>query len=113
LPNITQILELIKIIRKNKFKLATVQVLEVQWRPWEVRATVIRSKMVENVPFSVNKLVMDNKIPEKALAYICRPAHMPSSHTAFLVQLKKIGEDLWEKVDCQNLDDLGELEDSS
>ncbi|GBC00266.1 hypothetical protein RclHR1_00380034 [Rhizophagus clarus] len=94
LPNITQILNLIKVIRENKYKLATIQVLEVQWRPWEVRATVIRKKMDENVHFSVNHLIMDNKIPEKALAYVCRPAYMPSSHSAFLVQLKKIGEDL-------------------
>ncbi|RIA92203.1 S-adenosyl-L-methionine-dependent methyltransferase [Glomus cerebriforme] len=110
LPNITQILNLIKFIRENKFKLATIQVLEVQWRPWEVRATVIRSKMDENIAFSVNKLVMDNKIPEKALAYVCRPAHMPSSHTAFLIQLKKIEEDSCEKVDVQNFDDTEESE---
>ncbi|CAI2191157.1 10717_t:CDS:2 [Funneliformis geosporum] len=93
LPNMTQVLELIKVIRVKKLKLATEQVLEIQWRPWEVRSTVIRSKMDENIAFSIDNLVMENKIPEKALAYVCRPiCDNTTGHTAFLVQLKKIDE---------------------
>jgi tRNA (adenine57-N1/adenine58-N1)-methyltransferase len=79
LPNITQVLDLIKIIRTKNIKLATIRVLEVQWRPWEVRATVIESKL--DLPFLLaNKSITDNPIPEKALAYVCKPAYMPSNH---------------------------------
>ncbi|CAG8644047.1 7301_t:CDS:2 [Funneliformis mosseae] len=95
LPNMTQVLELIKFIRVKKFKLATEQVLEILWRPWEVRSTVIRSKMDENISFSIDNLVMENRIPEKALAYVCRPTcDNTTGHTAFLVQLKKIEDDM-------------------
>ncbi|CAJ0631996.1 5776_t:CDS:2, partial [Entrophospora sp. SA101] len=62
LPNMTQVLNLVKSIK-------------------------IRSNNERIVKHLINN---NNMIPEKALAYICRPSHTPTNHTAFLVQLKKI-----------------------
>ncbi|CAG8489444.1 10429_t:CDS:2 [Gigaspora margarita] len=89
LPNMTQVLELIKQIKYYKIALATEQVLEIQWRPWDVRATVIRDRMGDE-SFSVKQLTLNDEIPNQALGHICRPSHEPTGHTAFLVQLKKI-----------------------
>ncbi|CAG8613054.1 36588_t:CDS:2, partial [Racocetra persica] len=89
LPNMTQVLELIKQIKYHKIALATEQVLEIQWRPWDVRATVIRGKM-DDESFSVKQLTLNDEIPDQALGHICRPSHEPTGHTAFLIQLKKI-----------------------
>ncbi|CAG8470505.1 15493_t:CDS:1 [Racocetra fulgida] len=89
LPNMTQVLELIKQIKYHKIALATEQILEIQWRPWDVRATVIRDKM-DDESFSVKQLTLNDEIPDQALGHICRPSHEPTGHTAFLIQLKKI-----------------------
>ncbi|CAG8699729.1 24158_t:CDS:2, partial [Dentiscutata erythropus] len=83
LPNMTQVLELIKQIKYHKIALATEQVLEIQWRPWNVRATVIRDKMGDE-NFSVKQLTLNDEIPDQALGHICRPSHEPTGHTAFL-----------------------------
>ncbi|CAG8535950.1 17529_t:CDS:1 [Acaulospora colombiana] len=88
LPNMNQVLSLFQFIRAQKLPLELSKVLEVQWRPWDVKATVIRSKMGSE-PFSVKQLVNKDEIPDEAIGYICRPSHEPTAHTAFLMCLEK------------------------
>ncbi|CAG8631486.1 13443_t:CDS:1 [Acaulospora morrowiae] len=88
LPNMNQVLTLFQYIRAQKLPLELEKVLEVQWRPWDVKATVIRSRMGSE-PFSVKELINRDEIPDEAIGYICRPSHEPTAHTAFLMRFEK------------------------
>ncbi|CAG8477224.1 7301_t:CDS:2 [Paraglomus brasilianum] len=158
LPNITQVLECMKEIERKGLAFAVEQVLEINWRPWDIKRTVIRGSMrdstdeklvdkpwlrtsehgengsseksVENNDSSANvgeeeevkheqcqNVVKEGNAeyeengdlevatprdPENAAqesqaasvvsdarAWICRPGHPPTEHTAFLLQLRK------------------------
>ncbi|CAG8559578.1 7166_t:CDS:2 [Diversispora eburnea] len=104
LPNMTQVLTLCQLIRKQKLRLGLERVLEIQWRPWEIKATVIRSRM-NSKEVSVKELINKDEIPDEALGYVCRPSHEPTAHTAFLVHLKKISELPMQTKDINDAED--------
>ncbi|KAJ1966739.1 hypothetical protein IWQ62_002278 [Dispira parvispora] len=106
LPNMSQVLDLLKHINNNpalRCQFATENVLEVAWKRWQVKPTLVRNPVVApspdgnqepttDVPLGpehspVNSVVEANP-PEQA--WVCHPDRMPLGHTAFLVRLRNI-----------------------
>ncbi|KAI8136721.1 S-adenosyl-L-methionine-dependent methyltransferase [Fennellomyces sp. T-0311] len=68
LPNMTQVLDLVRAIRDLPVVLESC--IEVEWKEWDVRATHVRST--------------------EELAWVCRPKNFDvKGHTAFLTKLRK------------------------
>ncbi|KAJ2630337.1 hypothetical protein H4R22_002740 [Coemansia sp. RSA 1290] len=77
LPNISQVMQLVRACLR--WPLIVEDVIEVDWRSWDVKAAAVRNP--ENA-------AQANEIND---AMVCRPSHNPMSHTAFLVKLRKCG----------------------
>ncbi|KAI1317611.1 hypothetical protein EDD11_008181 [Mortierella claussenii] len=117
--NMSQVLELVQWMRKNDIQnqLAVEKVLEVDWKEWSVRSAAVRSKVkgrvhvgglgnVLKLPQAAPSAEGDDRdqkaqesftaaadnIPDDAVGWVCRPLHMPTGHTGFLVQLRKTSE---------------------
>ncbi|RUP29537.1 S-adenosyl-L-methionine-dependent methyltransferase [Jimgerdemannia flammicorona] len=108
LPNMTQVLELVKHIGLKRYPVAMEGCVEVDVREWEVRATVVRSRVkagqqssdasqVENcqeatvglASETVKTSTSDPK-EEPELAWVCRPKNYDvRGHTAFLTRFRK------------------------
>ncbi|KAJ1651085.1 hypothetical protein IWQ61_008266 [Dispira simplex] len=106
LPNMSQVLDLLKHINNNpalRCQLATENVLEVAWKRWQVKPTVVRNPVVapsshcnqetttdisSGPERSPTDLAVESNTPEQA--WVCHPDRMPLGHTAFLVRLRNI-----------------------
>ncbi|KAF8975886.1 hypothetical protein BGZ46_008768 [Entomortierella lignicola] len=112
--NMSQVLELVQWMRNHddEHSYTVEKVLEVDWKEWSVRSAAVRSKVKgrvhvggfgnvsllqsaqssnQNDEPSFTPSASDN-IPDDAVGWICRPLHMPTGHTGFLVQLRKNSE---------------------
>ncbi|KAG9293483.1 hypothetical protein G9A89_009207 [Geosiphon pyriformis] len=67
LPNITQVLEVVGKIRVDKLALKVVQVLEVEWKPWDCRSSVIRK--IDRKKNPANYQDPKDKPKEKSVLY--------------------------------------------
>ncbi|KAF9355387.1 hypothetical protein BGX26_006635 [Mortierella sp. AD094] len=114
--NMSQVLELVQWMRKHDDKHSYIveKVLEVDWKEWNVRSAAVRSKVKgrvhvggfghvsllqqaqsndgENEKQESNFTTAADNIPDDAVGWVCRPLHMPTGHTGFLVQLRKNSE---------------------
>lgn len=109
LPNMTQVLDLVRYVRSERVPVAMEQCVDVELREWDVRATVVRSRTkaaqeVKVKEFQVEEENEDEKESaldvvvapaecnevEPALAWVCRPKNYDvRGHTAFLVKFRK------------------------
>jgi tRNA (adenine57-N1/adenine58-N1)-methyltransferase len=79
LPNITQVVDLLRHIKSNNVPLALDECVDVQMQEWEVRGTIIRSS---------NDPTLQVISPT---AWVCRPKNFDvKGHTAYLVKLRKV-----------------------
>ncbi|ORZ40776.1 S-adenosyl-L-methionine-dependent methyltransferase [Catenaria anguillulae PL171] len=81
-PNVTQVVKVLEAVKRDRLALAVVKCVEVSEREWEIKPVVIKWP--------------EGKAPAKAVgegeeegpeSWMCRPKHVQTGHTAFLLHL--------------------------
>ncbi|KAJ1972178.1 hypothetical protein H4R35_004820 [Dimargaris xerosporica] len=110
LPNMSQVLHLIRAIRHQpslRSLLVVEDVVEVLWRAWEIKATTIRQPSPSSTSDSASlpspdtdkererdqgavSATAEPADPASTEAWVCHPERRPVGHTAFLVRLRKV-----------------------
>uniref|UniRef100_H3AWF2 tRNA (adenine(58)-N(1))-methyltransferase n=1 Tax=Latimeria chalumnae TaxID=7897 RepID=H3AWF2_LATCH len=100
LANMTQIIDLLEGIRRCQLSLLCERVFEVMHRDWIVAPALRKDGSIvqrvepqhnrsEESPDQRHGRLMDDEMPFGTMPYIARPRHGLSSHTGFLVKLRK------------------------
>ncbi|KAJ1680182.1 hypothetical protein EV182_000524 [Spiromyces aspiralis] len=89
LPNMSQVMDLVGACRP--WPLLVERVLEVEWREWDVRTTLVRCGDASPPPEAAEDDAGDlqRQQQQPPVAWVCHPSHRPKGHTAFLVCLRR------------------------
>ncbi|KAJ1912258.1 hypothetical protein H4219_005668 [Mycoemilia scoparia] len=95
LPNMSQVMDLIGAVRS--LPLLVENIIEVDWKEWDVRSTVVRNgnamlpkSSFTNTAQGLSEVGADDGVEKpQDVVWVCHPVHRPIGHTAFLVCLRK------------------------